>query len=571
MLKCSPARFNAENTPDQCMDGTRVAIIQDILGRLKAPPGSGHRVLILSGSAGSGKSTIAKTIATILAEREKILAASFFFSRDSAERRDLKLLPSTLARQLADHDDGFRHLLVERLQKDRDGILQQNKEEQFKKLVVELIARIPDGNTPWIICLDALDECGVDQGQHFLTWLSKYISEIPKHVRFFLTGRPNVPQYLRSHNFQNLAQEIVLDDLDANQVTHDIHLYVQRSLDLSQWPKYPWQATPQDVDNITSLSGHLFVFAATAVRYICSMALSGNPQSAVDYLLKGQVPLTGLHSLYYQIVNGAIAEPKSRDQFAQDCYDRSRRILRTIVLVQEPQSPQCLATLLGISMENLSKSLEPLTAVIHVPDSPEGGAIKLRHLSFREFLTSDIKDERPDLFCGLEVQKEEMATEVLNVMQKELRFNICGLSTSYQRNVNIECIELKIQESIPEALQYACQFWGHHLTSIKYNAELSKVVQQFLLDKFLFWLEVLSFLGKVRSAQSALSKFISWSKEVCEILGLAFVYSNMFYVSGVANLLCQGWEKIHFFVCRCNPSECSTYLPISIGTSTNTI
>jgi cytidylate kinase len=56
---------------------------------------------MLSGSAGSGKSTIAKTVAAILAEK-KILAASFFFSREYKERREIRGLPKTLAYQLAD-------------------------------------------------------------------------------------------------------------------------------------------------------------------------------------------------------------------------------------------------------------------------------------------------------------------------------------------------------------------------------------------------------------------------------------------------------------------------------------
>ncbi|KAJ7323012.1 hypothetical protein DFH08DRAFT_941724, partial [Mycena albidolilacea] len=55
-LECSPAHYNADNTPDECMDGTRVDIIDNIVSRLTAPLNSGQRVVILSGSAGSGKS-----------------------------------------------------------------------------------------------------------------------------------------------------------------------------------------------------------------------------------------------------------------------------------------------------------------------------------------------------------------------------------------------------------------------------------------------------------------------------------------------------------------------------------
>ncbi|KAJ7869318.1 hypothetical protein B0H14DRAFT_3580644 [Mycena olivaceomarginata] len=98
-----PARYNAENTPNKCMEGTRVDIIKDIVARLTGRPDTSQRIVMLSGSAGSGKSTIAKTVASILAEDKHVLAASFFFSRNYADRREIGGLPSTIAHQLADH------------------------------------------------------------------------------------------------------------------------------------------------------------------------------------------------------------------------------------------------------------------------------------------------------------------------------------------------------------------------------------------------------------------------------------------------------------------------------------
>ncbi|KAJ7278638.1 hypothetical protein C8J57DRAFT_1712708 [Mycena rebaudengoi] len=80
-LKCVAARYNAVNTPEKCMDGTRVDIIRDLVACLTSTPDS-IRLVMLSGVAGSGKSTIAKTVATILANNNnRALAASFFFSR----------------------------------------------------------------------------------------------------------------------------------------------------------------------------------------------------------------------------------------------------------------------------------------------------------------------------------------------------------------------------------------------------------------------------------------------------------------------------------------------------------
>ncbi|KAJ7196486.1 hypothetical protein GGX14DRAFT_196362 [Mycena pura] len=49
-LKYVSARYNAENTPDMCMAGTRVAIIKDIVNCLTSPPDPSKRIVMLSGS-----------------------------------------------------------------------------------------------------------------------------------------------------------------------------------------------------------------------------------------------------------------------------------------------------------------------------------------------------------------------------------------------------------------------------------------------------------------------------------------------------------------------------------------
>ncbi|KAJ6534427.1 hypothetical protein DFH09DRAFT_1092028 [Mycena vulgaris] len=263
-LKCVPARYNAANTPDKCMDGTRVDIIKDIVMRLIAAPNSSERVVMLSGPAGSGKSTIAKSVASILAEEKGILAASFFFSRDHAERNEIQYLASTLAMQLAEYNAVFKASLVDLLEADRTGILDAEPRLQFHKMVVQILERLPPIASPWVICLDALDECGQDHGQNFLRWLSDSIARIPAHIRFFLTGRPDVPPYLKLDTLRSLMHGIVLNEIDIQIVSRDIRLYVERSLDGANWTtRHSWKIQNHDVEEITTRANGLFVFAAT--------------------------------------------------------------------------------------------------------------------------------------------------------------------------------------------------------------------------------------------------------------------------------------------------------------------
>ncbi|KAJ7726681.1 WD40-repeat-containing domain protein [Mycena maculata] len=552
-LTCSAARYNAENTPEKCMDGTRVDIINEIFRWLTAPPDPSQRVVILSGSAGSGKSTLAKTIASCLAEDNHILAASFFFSRDFADRSDLKLVPATLARQLADYDLGFRQLLVKFIDEDRDGILSADPRVQFKKLVVDLLAQMPPLQTPWIICLDALDECGPDRGERYIQLLLDGIAQIPIHVRFFLTGRPNVPHYLKFDRLLPLTHGIVLDDLDASQVERDIHLYVKQSLDGSTWiPQDSWKALASDVDEITKRAAGLFIFAATAVRYVVSASQRVPPKEAIGYLL-GDALLIDLHHLYYHIVGEVIALPPLRDNLARDYRDRAVRILGTIIQLVEPLSPQSLAALLGMNVETLMKTLLPLSAVIRVPGKPDGGPIQIIHLSFQEFITDSIQDLRPDLLCGTDLQKHEIISNILRVLQSELKFNICDLLTSYLRNVNIPDIKWRIQTYISGQLQYACRFWADHLAAISYDSNRAQAAGTFLLNQFLFWLEIMSLLGTVGHAQNALSKFILWAKE--ESPTVQFARDAKRFVAFFADAINQSAPHIYLSALPLAPTE----------------
>ncbi|KAJ7785064.1 WD40 repeat-like protein [Mycena maculata] len=454
---------------------------------------------MLSGTAGSGKSTIARSVASILAEDKHTLVASFFFSRDYVDRKEIRHVPSTLAHQLADYNPQFRYLLVNFLDADRTGILSADPHVQFQRLVVELLAQLPPSQTTWVICIDALDECGRDRGQLFLRWLSDSITQIPAYIRFFLTGRPDVPSYLKFDTLQSLMHGISLDEIDSVLVSQDIHLYVNKSLDGSTWTtRDPWKIHGCDADMITSRAAGLFVFAATAVHYVLSGLPQNPPQESIDYLLKGGVPLIGLHELYQHIVNEAIIIPHADDLRGQDTHHRTMQILRTILALYEPLNAQSLAAILQMKVESLIRVLIPLSAVIHIP-SNSNGTIQIRHLSFREFMISKVQEQRPDLLCGAEDPQACLALNLLQVMQNELRFNICNLPTSYLRNNEMPDLEKWLNTFVPAHLRYACRFWMDHLSAAPCTTEFLK--------------PVLSLLGKVSYASQALSKFILWIKE----------------------------------------------------------
>ncbi|KAJ6564287.1 WD40-repeat-containing domain protein, partial [Mycena capillaripes] len=542
------AHYNAINTPEKCMEGTRVNIIRDLVACLTCIPEI--RLVMLSGVAGSGKSTIAKTVATILDE-EKTLAASFFFSRDHTDRKEINHLATTLAMQLADYSPDFRAHLIKLLEEDT-RICRIEPHLQFQKLVVEILGKLPPCSKPWVICLDALDECGKDRGQIVLRWLSDSMVQIPAHIRFFLTGRPDVPSYLKFDKLLSQMHSVVLDQIEPLIVQQDIHLYVKQSLDGANWiTRHPWKIKSQQAEEITTRANELFVFAATAVRYVLAGLPQTRPQKSVDYLLGGE-PLTDLDHLYLRIVNDAILLAALGDQRAQDSHNQAMRILSTILHLREPLDSQSLADLLELEKSDLLGALLPLSAVIHVSDTP-GAAIKIIHLSFREFMTSRVQGTRCEILCGTENQLRDLVSALMKVLDRELRFNICDLPTSYLRNKDMPDFQWRLNSYIPLHLRYAAEFWIDHLVETTYDSFSAQGVQSLLFKKFLFWLEVLSLLGIVSYGQETLTKLIGWAKESKPLL--EFLSDAKRFVSFFGEAINQSAPHIYLSALALAPAE----------------
>ena len=85
-------------------------------------------------------------------------------------------------------------------------------------------------------------------------------------------------------------------------------------------------------------------------------------------------------------------------------------------------------------------------------------------------------------------------------------------------NSDVGDLKERTEEYIHPALRYACLFWHVHLveadTKPAHTPTITSTLHQFLENKFLFWLEVLSVLGAIRNAVEALQIIADWL-EVC--------------------------------------------------------
>ncbi|KAJ7692299.1 hypothetical protein B0H17DRAFT_934189, partial [Mycena rosella] len=117
----------------------------------------------INGSAGTGNTTIAYTVAKYCWESQ-CLGASFFCSRDDAQCSNISLIFPTISYQLGIFNPLFV-AQVYRVMTSNPDIPYASVHYQLQELIVKPLALVCDSFTRCIIVLDAIDECK-DTGQH---------------------------------------------------------------------------------------------------------------------------------------------------------------------------------------------------------------------------------------------------------------------------------------------------------------------------------------------------------------------------------------------------------------------
>src|SRR5271154_2093948 len=170
------AAYNSADTKRRhrtCLHETRV----DVLGSIEqwALSGSLQYVYWLKGRAGTGKSTIALTIAEKLRQRGTMLG-SFFFKRGGGDLARSRRMISTIAHQLAFQSPSLGRFICDALREDPNLGDSASLSDQYNKLLFHSLEKIRDqsaGKLTFVVVLDALDECDdADDVRLFLRLLS---------------------------------------------------------------------------------------------------------------------------------------------------------------------------------------------------------------------------------------------------------------------------------------------------------------------------------------------------------------------------------------------------------------
>ncbi|KAG9078862.1 hypothetical protein FRC06_008125, partial [Ceratobasidium sp. 370] len=350
-----------------CLDGTRVEIVEDIVGWCKRSDAS-DRLLWVNGQAGLGKSTIATSVCQKL-ESLGLLACSFFCKRDDPEQRNPQRLLTTIIRSLAHQHDLYAKALVGVIQQD-SSICGSPVETQYNKLIVDLFKQpeLSTSNSEFVVVVDALDECGDNDTRKKMLGQLYGISKSVAWLKIVVTSRPDrdITEYFdRAVSNHDYSKRNVHD----YEASDDIRAFVDQRLRNSG--KY--DVLPADtVSKLTEMAHGLFIWAQTACEFILNTNRS--PSARLQILFQASQPTTSvdaLDTLYTTAIKASMAND------GEDEKELIRQCLGAIIVCSKrrPLSISTLCGLLGnrVNKEEIESVVRSLGAVLYT-DSKDGGA-----------------------------------------------------------------------------------------------------------------------------------------------------------------------------------------------------
>ncbi|KLO10635.1 hypothetical protein SCHPADRAFT_999452 [Schizopora paradoxa] len=459
-----------------CHDETCQRILSEAKGwAINVEPEAEQRQIFwLSGRAGTGKSTIAKTIAKWAAE-EGILGSKYFFSRDEELLNNSSLAIPAIAYDIAQFDPSVKEVIAKAVEKDK-RLVHEPIETTFQAFIKGPLATRTSAapRKLMLLVIDSLDECSDPKAMEvIIRLLLDLVADSNPHIRIFLTSRPE--SYIEHTFGEDNKRKYIRYNLEDYADSRDIEAYLYGGLS-NTYGEVKWREL-EVFRKLVIYSGNLFIFASTALRYIRAGSDFGNPVKRAAELLgpssgatSGEAPYEQLDQLYLHILNQAIG---SKTKASSDEMVRFRNILGTIVELSDSLPLDALVALLDMneSTASLRRKLEGLSSLIVVPPLVKSNIpVRLFHPSLLDFLKD--RERCTDRFF---IDSSLLETQL---SQRSLQLAINGLSG----NVKAEVLP---------AMRYGCMYWADHLRNAKLgDAQVMERLDCFIRNHLLKWFRV---------------------------------------------------------------------------------
>lgn len=544
---------HAEEHNPTCLPNTRVDLLREISGWVDDP--EAEAVFWLNGMAGTGKSTISRTLARSYSERGR-LGASFFFKRGEGDRGGVSKVFPTITAQLIERLPALAIHVKDVIDGD-PRIFEKALQEQFQKLILEPLSKA----SPHIrqvhvllIVIDALDECNGDEDVRLIIYLlSRTNSSMAPRLRIFITSRPELPIRLGFHALKGTCRELILHEIEESVIKHDLSVYFGHNLTkirneyndsvLQHRQLRPTWPGRLEIQNLVDMASPLFIFAATVCRFLADRR-NGAPDTKLRQVLEQQTKSqrSKLDTTYLPVLDQLLANLSNNEKTV--VLQNFQKFIGSVVLLAYPLPTSALTHLLDIPLDIIDNQLDSLHSILSISSSPSS-PLRLLHLSFRDFLVDPSKRDKYPYWVNETTTHKRLVTNCLRVMKKGLRTDICGVKGPGTPRASID--QRTISDKLAPEVRYACQYWVYHVQKAEDNLVDHDQVHRFLQQHFLHWLEALSLverasesLQNIRILQSlcqvCFHPGLSDELLTCSSPNAAFSYQNssmMLYVSSL--------------------------------------
>lgn len=508
------------------MAGTRSDLLQELQ---KWASHSKPPIFWLSGMAGTGKSTIARSMAHYLHAQDS-LAGSFFFCRGVGDLAKATTFVTTLAHQLA-HTSlpglsvSLKDLVCEAIFK-HTNVLAQGLRNQWKELIVGPLSGIPSTqNLTLSFVIDALDECDSEDSIRLILQLFIEVKNIPNiHLNVLITSRPEITLL---HGFEDIPEimhrRLDLRDIPRQKLDDDLYVFMKERLgQIKRQSKNQDWLSERDLQLLVLKADGLFIYAATFCRFVEE---SYNvPEDCIsDILLNrptGGGDTAAIDAMYTQVLTSALMKPAYPKKTTELLTDQFKKVVGSIVVLSDVLSVNALGDLLSMKVETVHVTLEVLGSVLDV-SSDRTKPIRLLHPSFRDFLLEGARCEDRTLHIDKVAVHTNLVVRCLSVICEGLRRNVCNLEApdSSPQEVSDDVLN----HCLPRHVQYSCQYWTEHLASVfSYDdspQQRSRLglcdngkIHLFFKGQFLYWLESMSIMGKMPETVLMMNKLTDMLK-----------------------------------------------------------
>jgi hypothetical protein len=415
-----------------CLETTRKTLLDEIKKWALDP--DAERIFWLHGAAGSGKSTVANTIAKWL-RVEGFLGASFSFDRDTIGRNEPTFLFRNMAYQLSNFNERYKECLMQAIA--QHGKMHPHRlRQQLKIFIVDPMVKA-NINTPVVIVIDALDEVVVGK-QEMVEAQAKEMSRFPRFVKVLLTSRdePGLHAKLDDKSLHRSINEV-------QGTADDIVAYTRNRMQniISEG----WLAE-EDLRILQSRADGLFLWITIVSNYIRD---SVDPRVALHSVLSGERPHSGQQSpeeTLDQLFLGIL----QRTPELSYSYEATRYVIGSILVAETPLTLTGLDALLGLCGDCVKKpivlrdrseiyltSSKQIISMLGSILRIDGDSVRVLHMSVVDFFTTRSRCTNERLFIDRSKHNGELASRCFETMKKALRRDICRINDPTKLNSDI--------------------------------------------------------------------------------------------------------------------------------------